>query len=72
MKLGARYALRPWRQLLAQVNNLFDRRYHTGAQLGPVAFSSTGAFVAQAPDGALHITDSQKGKIWRVKYTGAR
>jgi glucose/arabinose dehydrogenase len=26
--------------------------------------------VAQAPDGSLYITDSQKGKIWRVLYTG--
>ena len=24
--------------------------------------------VAQAPDGSLYITDSQKGKIWRVMY----
>ena len=28
--------------------------------------------VAQAPDGSLYIADSQKGKIWRVIYTGAK
>jgi glucose/arabinose dehydrogenase len=28
--------------------------------------------VAQAPDGTLYIGDSQKGRIWRVVYTGAR
>jgi glucose/arabinose dehydrogenase len=28
--------------------------------------------VAQAPDGSLYITDSQKGKIWRVIYTGSK
>ena len=28
--------------------------------------------IAQAPDGTLYIGDSQKGKIWRVVYTGAR
>jgi glucose/arabinose dehydrogenase len=28
--------------------------------------------VAQAPDGSLYITDSQKGKIWRVMYTQHR
>jgi glucose/arabinose dehydrogenase len=28
--------------------------------------------VAQAPDGSLYISDSQRGKIWRVYYTGAR
>jgi glucose/arabinose dehydrogenase len=26
--------------------------------------------VAEAPDGSLYITDSQKGKIWRVIYNG--
>jgi glucose/arabinose dehydrogenase len=26
--------------------------------------------VAQAPDGSLYIAESQKGKIWRVMYTG--
>ena len=26
--------------------------------------------VAQAPDGSLYISESQKGKIWRVMYTG--
>ena len=28
--------------------------------------------VAQAPDGSLYIADSQKGKIWRVIYRGAK
>jgi len=28
--------------------------------------------VAQAPDGSLYISESQKGKIWRVMYNGAR
>ena len=28
--------------------------------------------VAEAPDGSLYIADSQKGKIWRVIYKGAR
>jgi glucose/arabinose dehydrogenase len=28
--------------------------------------------IAQAPDGTLYIGDSQRGKIWRVVYTGAR
>jgi glucose/arabinose dehydrogenase len=26
--------------------------------------------VAQGPDGSLYITDSEKGKVWRVLYTG--
>jgi glucose/arabinose dehydrogenase len=28
--------------------------------------------IAQAPDGTLYIGDSQRGKIWRVVYTGAK
>ena len=28
--------------------------------------------VAEGPDGSLYITDSQKGKIWRVMYQGAK
>lgn len=26
--------------------------------------------LAQGPDGTLYITDSQKGKVWRIVYTG--
>jgi glucose/arabinose dehydrogenase len=26
--------------------------------------------LAQAPDGSLYVTDSQKGKVWRILYTG--
>ncbi len=28
--------------------------------------------IAQAPDGSIYITDSQKGKIWRVFYRGGK
>ena len=28
--------------------------------------------VVEAPDGSLYISDSQKGRIWHVVYTGAR
>jgi len=28
--------------------------------------------VAQALDGSLYITDSQKGRIWRVIYKGGK
>jgi len=28
--------------------------------------------VAEGPDGSLYITDSQKGRIWRVLYTGKK
>jgi glucose/arabinose dehydrogenase len=26
--------------------------------------------LAQGPDGSLYVTDSQKGKVWRILYTG--
>jgi glucose/arabinose dehydrogenase len=28
--------------------------------------------VAEAPDGSLFISESQKGKIWRVSYRGGQ
>jgi glucose/arabinose dehydrogenase len=28
--------------------------------------------VAQGPDGSLYIAESQKGKVWRVRYTGGK
>jgi outer membrane receptor protein involved in Fe transport len=47
VNLGARYHVKPRFELLLQINNLFDRRYHTAAQLGPVAFTSAGTFIAR-------------------------
>lgn len=61
VNLGARYALNSWLQLLAQVNNLFDRRYDTAAQLGPVAFTTAGTFIARpfpAVNGAFPVAQS--------------
>jgi glucose/arabinose dehydrogenase len=26
--------------------------------------------LAEGPDGSLYITDSHKGKIWRITYSG--
>jgi outer membrane receptor protein involved in Fe transport len=47
VNLGAAYRLQPWVQLVAQINNLFDRRYYTAAQLGPLGFTDSGAFIAR-------------------------
>ncbi len=47
VNLGARYALTRRVQLIGQVNNLFDRQYATGAQLGPAGFTESGTFVAR-------------------------
>lgn len=47
VNLGARYALTRRLQMIGQVDNLFDRKYFTAAQLGPAGFTEAGAFIAQ-------------------------
>jgi outer membrane receptor protein involved in Fe transport len=45
--LGARYNVHRTLQLFVQVNNLFDRRYYSGAQLGPTGFTASGNYIAR-------------------------
>ena len=45
--LSADYKVGKRLQVVLHVNNLFDRRYYTGAQLGPAAFTAAGTFVAR-------------------------
>jgi len=45
--LGGSYQVHPRVQLFAQVNNLLNRRYYTGAQLGATGFTAAGAFIAR-------------------------
>lgn len=47
VNLGARYRATPRVQLLARIDNLFNRRYATAAQLGPTAFTSEAMFLAR-------------------------
>lgn len=59
--LSARYQLLRGLQVFAQVNNLFDRRFATAAQLGPNGFTESGAFVARplpAIGGAYPVVQS--------------
>jgi outer membrane receptor protein involved in Fe transport len=44
---GARYQVRRWVHLFAQINNLLDHHYYTAAQLGPTAFTDQGTFIAR-------------------------
>jgi outer membrane receptor protein involved in Fe transport len=56
--LGARYQVTRWLQFFAQVNNLFDRKYFTAAQLGPTGFTATETFIARpfaAVDGEFPV-----------------
>jgi outer membrane receptor protein involved in Fe transport len=47
VNLGARYQVTRHVGLVLQINNLFDTRYYTAAQLGANAFTETGAFIAR-------------------------
>lgn len=44
---GARYVLNRHVELFARVNNLFDKRYYTAAQLGATAFTDEDNFIAR-------------------------
>ena len=47
VNLGAGYQLTRWVQFVAQVTNLFDRKYYSAGQLGPFGFTDTGSFIAR-------------------------
>ncbi|MFN0101191.1 MAG: TonB-dependent receptor [Bryobacteraceae bacterium] len=47
VSLGGRYRARQRLEFFVQVNNLFDRRYYSAAQLGPTGFSAEGNFIAR-------------------------
>src|SRR6185295_1336110 len=61
VNLGGRYQVNRWFQVIGQINNLFDRRYYTTAQLGPAGFTDAGAFIARPfpeVDGAFPVQQS--------------
>jgi len=45
--LGARYQFTERVQFFCNVDNLFNRRYYTAAQLGPTGFAANGNFIAR-------------------------
>jgi outer membrane receptor protein involved in Fe transport len=47
VNLGAEFRPTPALKIFAQVNNLFDREYYTGGQLGSTGFNAAGNFVAR-------------------------
>lgn len=53
VNLGIEYRPLQSMQLFAQVNNLFDRKYSTGSQLGSTGFNGSGEFVARPFDGPI-------------------
>ena len=48
LNLGVDYRPQPGLKLFVQINNLLDRRYTTGGQLGANAFTANGSFIARA------------------------
>lgn len=44
---GASYSILPRLELVAELTNVFDKRYVTAAQLGSTGFTNTGAFIAR-------------------------
>jgi outer membrane receptor protein involved in Fe transport len=47
VNFGARYQVAPRVQFFVQINNLFNSRYYTAAQLGPTGFTEAGNFIAR-------------------------
>jgi outer membrane receptor protein involved in Fe transport len=61
VNLGIRYQVVARLQIVAQINNVFDREYSTGAQLGPMGFTESGHFIARpfpAVDGEFPLRHS--------------
>ena len=53
VNLGLEYRPVPSMQIFAQVNNLLDREYSTGSQLGSTGFNDSGEFVARPFNGPI-------------------
>jgi outer membrane receptor protein involved in Fe transport len=53
VNFGVEYRPLQAMQIFAQINNVFDREYFTGSQLGSTGFNEAGAFVARPFDGPV-------------------
>jgi outer membrane receptor protein involved in Fe transport len=65
--LGARYQIAPRIQLFVQLNNLLDKHYSTGAQLGTTPFDNNDHFVAR-PFGTPYGTGDGEIPIRRSTF----
>ncbi len=63
MNLSARYTMTRNVQVFGQINNLFDREYASGAQLGSTAFSASGGVLAR-PFGQVNGDYPQVGSTF--------
>jgi len=58
---GARYQIHPRLELITQLNNVFNKRYATAAQIGPTGFTDSNTFIARpftAVDGEFPVQQS--------------
>lgn len=76
--LNARYQVDRRLQVFGQVNNLFDRQYSTGAQLGSTAFNADGSGVVARPFPSVNGEYPQVGSTFfapgapRTVWVGVR
>lgn len=76
--LNARYQVDRRLQVFGQINNLFDRQYTTGAQLGSTAFNADGSAIVARPFGAVNGEYPQVGSTFyapgapRTVWVGVR
>lgn len=76
--LNARYQVDRRLQVFGQINNLFDRQYSTGAQLGSTAFNADGSGVAARPFAPVNGEYPQVGSTFyapgapRTVWVGVR
>jgi len=64
-------------QVFGQINNLFDHRYYTAAQLGPTGFDASGNFVARPFSGEGNIDSVRHSTFYspgapRIFWFGVR
>ncbi|KAB2970703.1 MAG: TonB-dependent receptor [Zoogloea sp.] len=76
--LNTRYQVDRRLQVFGQINNLFDRQYTTGAQLGSTAFNADGSALVARPFGAVNGEFPQVGSTFyapgapRTVWVGVR
>ena len=71
VNLGADYRPTPALRFFVQVDNLFDTRYYTAAQVGATAFNAQGEYVGQGPvlRSTFYAPGAERALRIGVRYT---
>jgi outer membrane receptor protein involved in Fe transport len=67
--VGSTFDATPRLRLFAQVDNLFDRRYATAAQLGVAGFTADGAFSARPMHSTFYAPGAPRTIRFGLRYT---